>query len=359
MKTLSRTLGLICRLSMSASLLLLGQHALAEGADTDFSTPVTNSATVDYDVAGTGFSESSNDETFVVDRKVNFLVEEVDGLPTPTTLGATGPANYVEYRVTNLTNGTMDFDLSVLTPQSSADDFDMTIVSVEADDGNDPFTGGSYIDDLAEDASVLVRIYATTPSSGPTDGQISELTLLATAADAGTPLVEQATWTQGSVDNVFANASGADTNGNATESADDTFELGAPVITVTKAATVFSDPFSSGTPKAIPGAVMQYVITIDNTGSDTASAVSVGDTLVSTIELEDTGGSGYSDITVDDGTNGADTCRAELTAADNGDACTWDSVGRVLTVASRNAAGDAIDVAGGTTATITFYVVIQ
>lgn len=368
MKTLGKTLGLFVRLSISATALLITQQAVAELGDTNFNTPVSNTAVVDYDVAGTGFTETSPAEVFVVDRKVNFLVEEVDSLPTPTTLGATGNLNYVEYRVTNLTNGTMDFTLSVLSPQVGAptDQFDMTIVSVEADDGNDPFTGGNYIDDLAEDASVLVRIYATTPASGPVDGDISQLTLVASAADANTELTEQATWTKGAVDNVFANASGADPGtGFATETADDTFELAAPVVDVTKLAAVISDPFSSGTPKAIPGAIMEYTITIDNSGNDTASNISIGDIIDPSVELVEQV-AGISTITITDDGGTQTTCNAEVGGADtNGDGCFYSAAAigpvaaRTLTVAGLNTAGAPINVPGLQTWTVSFQVTIQ
>lgn len=368
MKIVSNTLGLFVRLGISATALLVTQQAVAELADTNFSTPVSNTAVVDYDVAGTGFTESSAPEVFVVDRKVNFLVEEVDGLPTPTTLGATGNLNYVEYRVTNLTNGTMDFMLSALSPQVGAptDQFDMTIVSVQVDDGGDPFAGGAYIDDLAEDASVLVRIYATTPASGPVNGDISQVSLVVSAADANVELTEEATWTKGSVDNVFANASGPDgVTGFATESADDTFELAAPVIDVTKAATVISDPFSSGTPKAIPGAIMQYTITIDNTGNDIASNISIGDVIDPSVELVEQV-AGISTITITDDGGTPTTCNAEVGGADtNGDGCFYSAAAigpaaaRTLTVAGLNTAGDPISVPGLETWTVSFQVTIQ
>lgn len=51
------------------------------------------------------------------------------------------------------------------------------------------------------------------------------------------------------------------------------------VITSTKISTVVSDGVSVTNPKAIPGAIMQYCITVNNAGSGTATTVSIGDTL--------------------------------------------------------------------------------
>lgn len=373
MKTASRMLGLVFRLGLGTTALLLTQYALADGADTNYGTTISNTALVDYDVAGNPQpQETSGPVTFEVDRLVNFTVVETTAVDTPTTLGADGSApgntNYVEFNVTNLTNGALDFNLSVLTPQSGADDFDMLNPRVEIDDGNGDadFTGGNYIDDLAENGSILVRIYADTPVAG-TNGWISLLSLVANGADpAGTTAAPGANldntgvWDKDTVQNVFGD------NGNDnTESDEMGFVIGAPDVTVTKAVTLVSDPFGSPVPRAVPGSVMQYLITIDNAGGDAASNISIGDIIDASIELREQS-PGVSTITITDDGGTATTCDAETGGADtNGDGCFYSAAAippaaaRTLTVAGLNTAGDPINVPAGETWTVAFEVVIQ
>ena len=51
---------------------------------------------------------------------------------------------------------------------------------------------------------------------------------------------------------------------------------------MTKTSTVVSDPFNGGTdPKRIPGAVIEYCITVENTGDAPATSVVLTDVLTS------------------------------------------------------------------------------
>lgn len=373
MKTASRTLSLMCRLGLGAAALLLTQHAFADGADTNYGTTISNTALVDYEVAGNPQpQETSGPVTFDVDRLVNFTVVETTAVDTPTTLGADGTApgntNYVEFTVTNLTNGPLDFNLSVLTPQSGADDFDMLNPRVEIDDGNGDadFTGGDYIDDLAENGSILVRIYADTPTTG-TNGWISLLSLIANGADpAGTTAAPGANldntgaWIAGTVQNVFGDA------GNDNSETDEMgFVIGAPDVTVSKTVVLVSDPFGSADPRAVPGSVMRYEIEIANAGGDAASNISIGDVIDASIELREQV-AGISTITITDDGGTSTTCDAETGGADtNGDGCFYSAAAippaaaRTLTVAGMNTAGDPINVPAGETWVISFEVVIQ
>ena len=365
MKTVVSKLGLLGRLSITTVALLISQYAMADGADTNYDTDISNQATVSYDVAGNAQTPvDSNIETFKVDRMIVFTNVEADGLLTSTMLGNTG--DFIEFTVTNLSNGPMDFNLTVLTPQVATDDFDMLVPTIQSDIGGGVFTGGPYIDDLAENASVAVRIFANTPLAGPTNGQISNLSLLATAADpggsSGAPganLTQGGVWNKNALDNVFANASGEDAGGNATEAAEDGYVIEAPVITVDKAASVVSDPFSSVDPKAIPGAVMRYLITIDNSGADAASSVSISDLINTNLTLlvqDPVGNPGVSVITITDDGGATSTCDAELGGVDtDSDGCVFGDTADTLDVGGASA----FDVPAGETWTVEFDVVIN
>ncbi|NNC76747.1 MAG: hypothetical protein HKN77_02220, partial [Woeseiaceae bacterium] len=288
MKTLSKVPGLLVRLGISATALLLGQQALAAG--TDPGVTISNTASVAYEVNGNiQPAEPSNAADFVVDRRVDFTVERVGTALTPTDVGD-APV-FLEFLVTNLSNGVLDFNLAFeqlitadgniygantedtgTTTGGGADDVDMNTVTISVStaansaigtlDGPDPaLSGPTSIDDLAEDTQIRVRIYAETPAD-LANLDIAGLRLLATAAAPnatplpgdpaeGTNLIEDTgADVAAEVDNVFANASGADGNNNATESAIDGFLVSSADLTVTKAAVVTDDGFGTAAPNA-------------------------------------------------------------------------------------------------------------
>lgn len=375
MKTVKRTFGLFSRLGMLATALLLTQQAMAVG--TDPGVTVTNQATVNYTVGGNIQAPiDSNETSFLVDRRVDFTVTQVGVGLTQVAPGDNGV--FVEFIVTNVSNGVLDFNLSSLqlgsafgdvkgagTTDSDVDMNNVTIsVSTASDglpgggsvgDGPDPaLAGPTSIDDLPEDDSIRVRIFADTPLA-LTNTQIANVQLIVTAADPATSvsLVESAVWTPGSVDNVFANASGADGSNNATETQEDGFQVASAALTIVKSQAVISDPFASGL--AVPGARIEYSITIDNSaGAVAAAGISISDIVDADVTfIVDAYNGGASNISFD---SGASFCLADLADA-NGDGCTFD--GTTLTIAGSEMPPTAltpISVAAGAIVVVSFVV---
>jgi uncharacterized repeat protein (TIGR01451 family) len=89
------------------------------------------------------------------------------------------------------------------------------------------------------------------------------------------------------VDIVFADGAGdTDAANDGAHSDRDAYRVGAAAITVSKTSQVLSDPVNGGTnPKAIPGAIVEYTITIENDAgaSATATNVQVSDSLAAEI----------------------------------------------------------------------------
>ncbi|MBE9504777.1 MAG: hypothetical protein IME96_11445, partial [Proteobacteria bacterium] len=92
------------------------------------------------------------------------------------------------------------------------------------------------------------------------------------------------------VQTVFADAQGSDTaNDAATDgihSSQDDYVVASAILTVTKTAVTHWDPFNGNTnPKAIPGAYIQYTITVANAAGATANAqlTTITDTLTATV----------------------------------------------------------------------------
>jgi len=378
MKTSINPSGRFMRLGFMAAALMLAQHAFAVG--TDPGVTVDNQASVDYDVGGNAQpTVNSTAVQFVVDRRVDFEVTRLGTGLTTTVLGTTQV--FVEYQVQNLSNGLLDFDLAAANmvpadgdiyagqPDSGVDMVNLSI-SVAAGSDLDPnlapspgFGGPTAIDDLPEDEYIRVRIYSDAPNVAP-NGSIAGLRLSATAADPTGlgPLEESATWNAATVDNVFANASGGiDVGGgvfNAIESDVDGFLLQSAALTITKTQAVISDPFGSG--RAVPGARIEYTITLENNGAAGATSISISDLVDADVTfVTDAYNGGLSNVVFDAGTGAESFCVAD--AGDgNSDGCSYDAGTTTLTIAGRDETTapvvTPIDVAAATTVTVQFVV---
>jgi uncharacterized repeat protein (TIGR01451 family) len=374
MKTVMSKLGPLLRLGVTASALLLGQQALALG--TDAGTPVSNQATVAYSVGGAAQTPIESDPlgnsipgagaptTFLVDRRVSFTMVPTDAVHTPVAPG--GVDVFAAYTLTNTGNAIMDYRLT-LAQLGSVDglvnglldtDVDMSNVRIRVANGDgaagvpDLATDLTFVDELAEDATVVIYVFADAALT-LVNGDIANVELTATSADNAT-----ATATPGVLDGDLAETPGpddptiiesvfADAGNDGLEASRDGFQVLSAALTITKTATVFSDPFGSG--KAVPGAVIEYLITIANTGTADATNVSITDTIDADVTfVVDAYGAGQ-DVSFD---SGASFCNADAGDADL-DGCSLD--GASLVVGNVNLA---ITVAFGTTLTIAFQVLI-
>ena len=356
MKLVREKTGLILRLGITAIALLMGQQAMALG--TDPGTAVTNTASVDYEVGGVGQpTEVSNAADFVVDRRVDFTVTRMGIALTPTplsTIATDVPAasNFVDFFVTNLSNGDLDFNLvaaqmvngdgdiyGVGTADTTGALEDMFNVRVRTSSALDPVglpgTGpepafgddDSYIDSIPEDRSIRVRIYADTVTVAA-NGLISGLRLEATAADpAGTTAAPGANLveTPGADDPTLVENVFADLGTDNLEADVDGFLLQAAQLTVTKIATVIFDPFGSG--KALPGAIIEYDLVIDNSaGAVSATAMSISDIIDANVTFLDDVYNVVSNVSIFDGVATTTFCDAETGAVDtNGDGCIYNA----------------------------------
>ena len=294
------------RSGLVLSLLLAASTVRIFAAGTAAGTTVSNQATVNYQVGGVSQTAvTSNNYQFVVDRKINLTVATTNGAAVAVTPGTSG--NVLTFTLQNTGNGTQDFNISAVARSGGTgafggtDNANAASVAVFAESGA---TGGyqagqdtaTYVDELAADGTKTIYIVGDFSSGTYTDGQIASYHLLVegrvggAASSQGAALTETAgADTVGSVDIVFADGQGSATSNDASRDAkyseDSDFEIAAANLTVTKASAVISDPFNSTTnPKAIPGAVVEYTITITNAASaSTATSVSFTDSLATEI----------------------------------------------------------------------------
>lgn len=358
----------------------VSQQALAAG--TAANTDILNRATVNFQVGGvaqtpvesspTGNSTAGvgagADTTFKVDNKIDLTVTEVGG--AATTIGA-GAANVVTtFKVTNTGNNPQGYNLSSAnvggTLFTRADAFDManlrTFVSTAACSGVSPtpaFNAGTdtavNIATLAADACAYVFIVADTPVTA-TNAQAANVRLTALTRVATT--LAAVTQTAGAESATVVDVVFADTGRDAQATADDQYFVQTAALSVGKTSTVVSDPFNSTTnPKSIPGAVMEYGITLTNTGAVAATVVTITDPVpTNTTFANATYNAGASNVSI---TVGATTtfCQAEAGGTDsNADGC-FRTAGGVLTVGAPALA--TIATGAGNAVTVRFRVTIN
>jgi uncharacterized repeat protein (TIGR01451 family) len=253
----------------------------------DAGVVITNTATVNYQVGGIPQTAVTGSISFVVDRRVNMTVTNLGNV----TSAPSSTYQAVSFLVTNTSNTTMRFQLDAISRSSNT--WSLTGAAVYRDNngnglwdaGDTLYANAGTFGDIASNGTVTVLIVGDIPASLP-NGAAAIYDLRATAVDAGTLTVTTETagaGTMAGVDTVFADAAGSATGDIARDgrhSAGGTFTISAATITVGKAAAVYSDPMNGTTnPKAIPGAVVIYTVTITNSAGAGATNVSVTDNM--------------------------------------------------------------------------------
>jgi uncharacterized repeat protein (TIGR01451 family) len=288
------------RLFASASVLavsaIVASPAFAAG--TTAGTDIINTVSLDYKVGGIDQPQITATDTFKVDRKVSLTVAEVGTTSTSVSPGQV--AAVTAFSVSNASNAPLDFALAVSQPgggtaaHGGTDNFDVSDAKMYADTNNNgSYDAGTdleitYLDQVAADTSKTVFVVADV-SLGRSTGDVARVRLSATAAEATAAGSQGSTVAQTSgantndvVDTVFADTNA---NGNVARDgihfAEDDYTVLAASLIATKTSRVVSDPFNGTTdPKMIPGAVVEYCISVANaSGSATARNVNVSDSL--------------------------------------------------------------------------------
>ncbi len=352
-----RNTGKLLSSAATMAVLLMANPAHAAGAAAGLS--VTNTVTVNYQVGGVAQTAQTASDTFTVDRKINVTVAEVGTTTTIVTPGQV--AAVTTFQVTNLSNATLDFALTVAQQVGGAgahantDTYNVTAPKIYLDNAT---TGvvGSYdagdtlvtsIDELAADGSRTIFVLADVPL-GQLTGAVAAVTLTATGREGGTAgslgvaLGENTTANTAGMDTVFADGAGStDAVRNADFSAKDDYTVSAAALTITKVSTLISDPLNGTTfPKYIPGAVIEYCISVANAaGGSSATGVAISDPLPSEVLYLTSFG-----IKVD-GSVASGVCQADGTGTG--------------TIAGSTVSGTIASVAAGSTRTVLFRATIQ
>ena len=366
----------------TALMFSVANNAMADG--TLSGTSVGNIATINYSVDGTaqpevGSTETGNtsgpgtETTFLVGTTINLTLIENNSTVTSVAAGSFEQAT--SFTLTNLGNDNQGYNLtaanSALAAFTQPDAFDVGTFVYYIDDNSDGLLDANdtlitSVDSLAPDASIDLLVTATIPVSEVDTAQSTiSLTAVTTTNNTTVAVIE----TVGAYDStviqiVFSDpsttANGTDpgqTEGDASAVALDAYRVLTAALTVSKTTAVYSDPANGTTnPKAIPGAIITYTITIVNNGSGTATGISITDTVdeittgtVAFNTLYDDGSTTCTaqGIAVKDGSETIALCKTNASDTDSADFTAITATATDLTLA------------GGETATMAFQVTIQ
>ena len=255
----------------------------AFAAGTTAGVSIVNTATISYKVgtvvqtpiksSPTGNSTpgtAGEATTFLVDKKVDLTVTAGTPNPVPVTPGAQTQA--ITFTVSNTGNSNETFTMTPAQVTTSAiDTFDTTGCTV---------LPASKL--IIADAIETVTVKCNIPPSSTTvkNGAKSQVSLTAKVGVGATDV--NTADNKDTVEVVYADSAGStDIARGGQHSAVNTYLVGAADLKVTKTSAVISDP-SNGTtnPKRIPGAVIEYTITVENpAGGADAKGIVINDAL--------------------------------------------------------------------------------
>ena len=260
-------------LSAVCGVAIFACSACALAAGTPAGTIIQNTATVQFDLAGTPLSLQSNTTTVVVAERIDVVVTR----QSPQVLVApndTGRA--ILFTLTNTGNGAEAFTLSI-NSVVGGDDFDpvpaVPAIYFDSDASGDfnagdvAYTPGVNDPLLNADASLdlfIVNDIPGTVANGETGR--SELTAVAVTG-SGAPGTEFPGQGDGGVDAVVGSSGGSDTDVGE-------YLVSDVAISIVKSQQV-DDPFGGNQP--IPGATITYTITVQVNSAGTAAASVVSD----------------------------------------------------------------------------------
>lgn len=344
--------------------------APAFAAGTTQGTSITNNVNVNFQVGGVPQTQASASDVFVVDRKVIFsLVEKAPTGTTSVNPGQTG--QITTFVLTNTSNDTLDFTIapSQLAGGTAAhggtDAFNVTnlLVCLDANADNTcdaAATATLTINDLVADANTTILVVGDIPLSA-TNGQVAGIELRATARNSNGSAIVAAIDTTvngaGTVETIFADTAKSGNGGTSAardgiDIATDDYTVQAAVLSVFKTSRIISDGVSSNNFKSVPGAVVEYCISVANAaGGATATNISISD-LVPTNTTYQAGSIRVNGTVTSPGA--LQTCAAGTVVTDASDA----DAGSFGTPAN-TVAGTLNNIAGGSSSALIFRATIN
>ncbi len=256
-----------------AAVFLIPFTTTAFSAGTPVGTVIDNVAQVNFEIAGTPGTVTSNVSSITVQETIDVVVT----LQSPQILVAANDTNQaLLFTVTNTGNGSETFQLAI-NSVLGGDDFDpvpsATPIYFDSDASGDfsvgdvAYAAGTNDPVLAADASVDILLLNDIPGTA-VDGEIGRSELTADSlTGTGAPGDVFLTQGDGGTDAVLGT-----TGGTGTDTGE--YVVGDVQITILKSVTVLNQ---FGGTEPIPGATLTYTITAEVTNSGTATASVVND----------------------------------------------------------------------------------
>lgn len=296
--------------SLLAGATLMGFVTQSAFALTPSNTTISNTATLSYSVGAVPQTNlPSTTASFVVDQKVDLLVTATGTIPVAVVPGQTGAVT--AFTVTNLGNDPQGMNLAaalLASPTVGAAPFNVNNISATGlsvfVDNLTPGQGtvGVYdpgIDTATSIASMApgspsqtVFVVSAIPANAvDTNQSVISLTAIAVVPTTLAALTQNTGANTAGVDIVFADGAGAvDAVRDAKSSAYNAYLVKSANLAVTKTVTPICDPVNGGATPAnvmnIPGAAVQYAITVVNTGTVAATLTTITDTLAATLAFD-------------------------------------------------------------------------
>lgn len=285
MKTTKQLLGAVSAFALVA---MSSSPALAAG--TTAGTTITNTVTVNYNVGGNAQNAVTASDSFTVDQRVNLTVTAIT---TPVSVSPNQTNRVLAFDVTNLGNATADLALTTALRGGTAANISNIRIFRDLNgnralDANELTAGAiTYLDEVAADATVAVLVVSDIGINA-VNGDFFDVALTAaahtsgTANTLGTRILATSGANTAGVDTVLFDGAGvSDAANDGAFSAQGRYAVSGAVLTVAKTSRIVSDPVNGTTnPKAIPGATIEYCITVANAaGAATATGVSLLDDL--------------------------------------------------------------------------------
>ncbi|MBL4797182.1 MAG: DUF11 domain-containing protein [Oleispira sp.] len=287
--------------------------------ETAYNLDIVNKASLTYKIGTTDQLgiEVNVENTFKVDRKVIFTLLPPSTVPTAPIKTQQGTA----YTLVNNSNAPIRFNLEALNENeltevtiggqvidSTSTSINPTYTYYKQDSASTSFdpnkstqltgnyielTAGDFDNDSGTDQAIIYVV--ATPAIGENDDIfVHTLTVTAAETEASATAVNKAnedkigftpvafgetisaideSWISNEIQTVF-NEKGAERSGVGA------FKVTSAKLKIEKSVIIFWDPINKlDNPKAIPGAIVEYTLTVTNSGTEIASDVIITDTL--------------------------------------------------------------------------------
>jgi uncharacterized repeat protein (TIGR01451 family) len=273
-------------LGVLLALVLVATNAMALG--TTAGTSINNTATVNYNVGASSLTATSTQVTIKVQELINATLESKNaGKQQNVAPGQSNAA--LSFELTNTGNGDEAF---VLTQQNlTGDQFDTIADNIYVDDGDgifEPLIDAVYVPtSLAPEESIALWIASKDISNTQNNGDRADILVNAlskTFSDAGNSNPAQGDTVtgqgDGSTDAIHA------ISGPANDTATFVIDNSAINMVIEKSITGVRDGITATGNQYIPGSEVDYLITIEVTGTGDATAVVVKDPLPTELKLK-------------------------------------------------------------------------